>query len=165
MKGEEIFNLQKVLHWDPRIYPEGQMTGYFGELTEAAVKRFQKKYGIRTTGEVGPQTRAKLNDIYNKNFAVAKPGLPGQPLVTVSGDVYNNTPFTWKKGQVVVILCDDNNHYLAAGITPLTNLYSAKSTKFSVQWYQGNFPEKIRVCEKEAYINVLDKDNAVINLP
>jgi len=68
MKDPEVYNLQKVLSQTPSIYPEGQMTGYFGKATEAAVKRFQVKYGIRAeiggTGEVGPQTRAKLNELY-----------------------------------------------------------------------------------------------------
>jgi len=61
MTDAEVFNLQKVLSLDPAVYPEGEITGYFGKMTEAAVKRFQKKYGIRTTGQVGPQTRAKLH--------------------------------------------------------------------------------------------------------
>jgi hypothetical protein len=60
--------LQKVLAQDPTVYPEGQITGYFGELTEKAVKRFQSKYGIRVTGEVGPQTRAKLNELFGPEY-------------------------------------------------------------------------------------------------
>jgi peptidoglycan hydrolase-like protein with peptidoglycan-binding domain len=64
MKDPEVYNLQKVLSQTPSIYPEGQVTGYFGKATEAAVKKFQEKYGIRITGEVGPQTRAKLNELY-----------------------------------------------------------------------------------------------------
>jgi len=37
---------------------------YFNELTSSAVIMFQKKYGIKTTGFVGPITRAKLNKLY-----------------------------------------------------------------------------------------------------
>lgn len=47
----------------PDVYPEGLVTGYFGSLTEKAVKRFQTKYGIEQTGFVGPQTRSKLNSL------------------------------------------------------------------------------------------------------
>jgi len=68
MKDAEVYNLQKVLAQDPTVYPEGQITGYFGELTEKAVKRFQSKYGIRVTGEVGPQTRAKLNELFGPEY-------------------------------------------------------------------------------------------------
>jgi len=44
----------------------GPITGYFGSLTLAAVKKYQEKNGIATAGQagygnVGPATRAKLN--------------------------------------------------------------------------------------------------------
>ena len=53
---------------DTGLYPEGIVSGYFGVLTERAVGRFQKRYGIARPGEsgygqVGPKTRAKLNGL------------------------------------------------------------------------------------------------------
>lgn len=45
------------------IYPEGLVTGYFGNLTSLAVKRFQAVHGIPQTGFVGPLTRAKMNSL------------------------------------------------------------------------------------------------------
>ncbi len=39
----------------------GPITGYYGVLTTAGVKAFQKKYGITQLGIVGPMTRAQLN--------------------------------------------------------------------------------------------------------
>ena len=47
----------------PDVYPEGLVTGYFGSLTENAVRRFQEKQGIEAVGIVGPVTRAKLNEL------------------------------------------------------------------------------------------------------
>jgi len=52
------------------LYPEGLITGYFGILSESAVKRFQERYGIARQGDggygfVGPKTRAKLNSLEN----------------------------------------------------------------------------------------------------
>ena len=41
------------------------VTGFFGDLTEAAVKRFQEKYGIEKTGIVDSKTMEKLNGILN----------------------------------------------------------------------------------------------------
>lgn len=51
-----------------------QETMYFGKLTQEAVMKFQSKYGIVSSGtpdttgygQVGPLTRAKLNEIFNK---------------------------------------------------------------------------------------------------
>ena len=37
-------------------------TGYFGEITEAAVKEFQRKNGLTADGNVGMRTMAKLTD-------------------------------------------------------------------------------------------------------
>lgn len=69
--GEDVRRLQEFLAKDRALYPEGIITGYFGTLTEKAVQRFQKKYGIVNSGDpittgfgfVGPQTLKKLNDL------------------------------------------------------------------------------------------------------
>jgi peptidoglycan hydrolase-like protein with peptidoglycan-binding domain len=71
----EVINLQKMLNSDPDTAlissgagTPGNETSYFGRVTENAVMRFQRKYGIATYGEqgygvVGPRTRAKLNSL------------------------------------------------------------------------------------------------------
>lgn len=71
----DIIILQKLLNTDPDtriaatgIGSLGQETTYFGTLTLDAVKRFQIKYNIAKSGEhgfgnVGPKTRAKLNEL------------------------------------------------------------------------------------------------------
>ena len=71
-KGTEVTALQTCLSQDPEVYPEGQITGYFGAQTKEAVIRFQEKYkedilapgGLtQGTGTVSKNTRAKLNEI------------------------------------------------------------------------------------------------------
>jgi len=71
-KGKEVEELQKCLAKDSQIYPEGEITGYFGEKTKVAIIRFQEKYKDeilkpynleKGTGEVGGKTREKLNAI------------------------------------------------------------------------------------------------------
>ncbi len=73
-RGSEITILQQWLAKDASIYPEGLITGYFGQLTQAAVIRFQNKYASEIltpwgltngTGFVGSTTRAKLNALYS----------------------------------------------------------------------------------------------------
>ena len=41
--GGDVTRLQRFLAGDPSIYPEGRITGYYGSLTVAAVKRFQER--------------------------------------------------------------------------------------------------------------------------
>jgi peptidoglycan hydrolase-like protein with peptidoglycan-binding domain len=55
-KGEEILNLQKILREFPEIYPEGYVTGYYGPLTQNAVKRLQAKCNLPETGTVDEAT-------------------------------------------------------------------------------------------------------------
>lgn len=59
--GVDVKQLQEFLSKRPDIYPKGLATGYFGPLTEAAVKKYQEKHGIEQAGIVGPKTREKLN--------------------------------------------------------------------------------------------------------
>jgi peptidoglycan hydrolase-like protein with peptidoglycan-binding domain len=70
-KGEQVTILQTGLASDPSVYPEGQVTGYFGPLTTVAVQRFQIKYGLGDTatpgyGSVGPLTLAKFNEVFGR---------------------------------------------------------------------------------------------------
>jgi len=60
-RGDDVKALQEFLAKDKAIYPEAIVSGYFGKLTQAAVKRFQESRGITPVlGYVGPKTRAKL---------------------------------------------------------------------------------------------------------
>lgn len=63
----EVTILQEFLQRNPGLYPEGTVSGCFYGRTEAAVKRFQTKYGLEPVGIVGPRTKAKLNDLYAAN--------------------------------------------------------------------------------------------------
>jgi len=74
-RGYEIELLQMWLKQDAVVYPEGKVTGFFGNLTKAAVTRFQEKYASEIlapqgltngTGEVDFYTRMKLNELYGR---------------------------------------------------------------------------------------------------
>lgn len=57
-RGAEVRAIQKFLI-DWGLY-NGDVTGYYGEETTAAVKKFQKLKGISQTGVAGPQTLAAM---------------------------------------------------------------------------------------------------------
>lgn len=61
MSGQDVRELQTYLASNPSIYPEGIASGYFGVLTQMAIRRFQALAGIAQVGRVGPQTMAALN--------------------------------------------------------------------------------------------------------
>ncbi|MBI2612405.1 peptidoglycan-binding protein [Candidatus Kaiserbacteria bacterium] len=60
MSGDDVRDLQELLSQDSDIFPSGLITGFFGALTEQAVKRFQEKHGIERLGIFGPKTQAKI---------------------------------------------------------------------------------------------------------
>lgn len=59
MSGTEVTELQKKLKKEG-IY-SGPITGYYGNLTVLAVKKFQKIHSLAQLGSVGPSTRIDLN--------------------------------------------------------------------------------------------------------
>lgn len=75
--NDDVAKLQTFLNTqEPYIYPEGIISGYFGELTKSAVIRFQEAYNIpilspweinEGTGFVGTTTRAKINEICSQS--------------------------------------------------------------------------------------------------
>ena len=89
-EGANVTRLQQYLASDPTLYPEGLITGYFGSLTEAAVKRFQTKHNIVSSGtplttgygHVGPATRAKLNALLTSSSPTPTPTPPPTPPPT-----------------------------------------------------------------------------------
>lgn len=75
-RGTEVSALQTCLAKDPEIYPQGDVSGYFGQQTKTAVIKFQEKYaadiltpaGLTSgTGALGKATRTKLNEICFQN--------------------------------------------------------------------------------------------------
>lgn len=107
-RGDEVRALQEFLSQFPEIYPEKLVTGFFGSLTEAAVKRFQEKHEVvysgtpETTGygQIGPRTVARINELITQGAGasgVVPPGLltaPGiqEKLATTTEETPTTTP-------------------------------------------------------------------------
>lgn len=66
LQNTEVQQLQECLVWIGCLDREHYLTGpgVFGGYTLQAVKLFQQRYNIPTTGYVGPLTMAKLNELF-----------------------------------------------------------------------------------------------------
>lgn len=141
--GDEVTKLQKYLAQFPDIYPEGLVTGYFGSLTEAAVKRFQEKYaedilsplGLATgTGFVGEVTIAKLNELTAEAIKeeipakeeVIKEKAVIEEVVTTTPEVAATTP-----SEIAAITEEAADITPPADVTNLTAVVDVGSAAFS----------------------------------
>lgn len=60
MSGQDVAVVQRLLK-DLGFFVYPQITGYFGSVTETAVKAFQKANGLVADGIIGPVTRSVMN--------------------------------------------------------------------------------------------------------
>ncbi len=84
-RGEEVKILQSALATDKGLYPEGLVSGFFGQATERAVKRFQKQHGLGEKGLVDKDTIVKFNMVFGD-----KTVLPTVPSPTNEGKSKGN---------------------------------------------------------------------------
>ncbi len=104
MKGDDVRDLQELLAQDPSILDSSNVTGFFGPVTEEALRKFQKKHGIEAIGVFGPKTQAKILALF-----VGKP-LPPGIIKRLGLETSSTTP-----GQGFVTLC-----HKPAGSSPQT---------------------------------------------
>ena len=158
--GAQVRDLQVVLSLDPTVYPEAQITGKFGNLTYAAVKRFQKKYNLSVTGIVDKATRAKLNELYGHPVQPAV----GSPEATLefSGQVFNHSVVGFKKADVILLLCDNQNNIIASGKTQISVLPAGANRSFKITFYRSLDSKNTKWCGLFAYTNVFDKNNLIV---
>lgn len=77
MSGEEVKKLQEILATDSDVYPEGLISGYYGKLTEKAVRRLQNKFCLDQVGNVGPKTLWKINELLTEGAGSSGKVPPG----------------------------------------------------------------------------------------
>jgi hypothetical protein len=73
-RSDEVKAIQEILKEDSDIYPEGYVTGYYGPLTEKAIKKLQKKCGLPETGELDDATERCIYPINYKVTVVSPNG-------------------------------------------------------------------------------------------
>ncbi|MCF7865441.1 MAG: peptidoglycan-binding protein [Candidatus Pacebacteria bacterium] len=135
--GMNVTNLQNFLASNPAIYPEGLVTGYFGQLTKRAVENFQVAYDLPNVGRVGPLTMATLNQVMaaGRGIDISAPQMSGtvvNRLATRSATVSWNT----NEAASAKVFYDtrplatyEANHSFAAPI--ISSTYASASVNFS----------------------------------
>lgn len=83
MSGSYVSQLQQDLK--KTGFYNYKLTGYFGEITEASVKEFQKKYKINPDGVVGQTTRAKIDSLLKASNAPGSAGSAGSNITLQNG--------------------------------------------------------------------------------
>jgi len=92
LRGSDVTSLQQFLV-SQGLLSEGNTTGFFGPLTQAAVQSFQAKQGIVTSGtpqttgygSVGPRTLTSINTLNaGASSAVSTVGMPSTTSATVA---------------------------------------------------------------------------------
>ncbi|HEY0908133.1 MAG TPA: peptidoglycan-binding protein [Candidatus Paceibacterota bacterium] len=89
--GSDVSALQQFLAQDSSLYPEGLVTGYYGELTKAAVTKFQARNGISTVGRVGPITMSALNAQMDGGMTVGGADMSAPMIYGISSNANNNS--------------------------------------------------------------------------
>lgn len=102
-RGQEVIDLQTYLSTNTDWYASGLVTGYFGNMTQGGVQKFQTSEGIVSSGtpastgygRVGPTTMAHLNAAMNpSNQPSAFNTVPVLSPVTIQRG-FTGATFTW----------------------------------------------------------------------
>ncbi len=128
-KDIEVEHLQEMLIADADSYPEKLVTGYFGALTEAALKRFQQKHGLAITGVVDPVTQQKLTQLSRSETRLEIP----EDVVVFSTDL--------KLGDQGEAVKDLQQYLIYEGsyVGALVTGYFGNYTKAAVQKFQKKY--------------------------
>lgn len=121
--GQQVSSLQQYLAKDPGVYPEGQVSGSFDAATEAAVKRWQIKYNVVTSGDaastgfgaVGPRTIAAMREQCSAATAIPTMAAPR------TGGMISVAPASGKAPLSVVVQAAANTAHVCGGGTYVLN--------------------------------------------
>ena len=117
-------------------FRKAETVGYFGSVTEQAVKDFQKKYGIDAIGIVGPATRSKINSLVSGDttkYAVVPSGFRFEDLLKVGS--FDRTSSGEARGVISefsIVPCSDLDNPVAKNSHK--NCYETKATGETKQY-------------------------------
>ena len=132
--GGEVSRLQRFLSQNPRWYPEGDITGYYGPLTVRAVQRFQADRGLISYGDpyttgfgsVGPRTRVAM---FNCNTGNPTPTPTPTPTPQPISHIIVTNPIT----SITDVPLQDGQAYEARGNGYYIKLLSHNSQAATIE--------------------------------
>ncbi|MDO4546495.1 MAG: spore cortex-lytic enzyme [Clostridia bacterium] len=104
-RGDNVKKVQqRLIEWG---YMTGTADGIYGAKTQAAVKQFQRKYGLTADGKVGPATAAKMGVTLSSSSSSSSSSTATASIVSsdhrlLSKLVYAEARGESYKGQVAV---------------------------------------------------------------
>jgi peptidoglycan hydrolase-like protein with peptidoglycan-binding domain len=133
--GDEVTALQNLLTAQGMY--SGPVTGYYGDLTEAAVENLQTAHGLSAVGVVGPATRALLNQLQTGTTVSTSATTSTTTSASTASDGYkfNNPLDVGSTGQDVTEL---QQRLTVEGVYngPVTGYYGSL-TQTAVEAYQS----------------------------
>ena len=148
-RGENLRKVQqRLIQWG---YMTGSADGVYGAQTQAAVKQFQRKYGLTADGRVGPATAAKMGITLTSSGSGASSSATTASIVSsdhrlLSKLVYAEARGEPYKGQVAV----------AAVVLNRVKSSSFPNTISGVIYQKGAFS-----CVTDGQINLTPDDTAI----
>lgn len=148
-RGENVRKVQqRLIQWG---YMTGSADGVYGAQTQAAVKQFQRKYGLTADGRVGPATAAKMGITLTSSGSGASSSATSASIVSsdhrlLSKLVYAEARGEPYKGQVAV----------AAVVLNRVKSSSFPNTISGVIYQKGAFS-----CVTDGQINLTPDDTAI----
>jgi hypothetical protein len=117
MSNADVTTLQEALR--AKGFFQEESTGYFGTLTEAAVRAFQKAKGIEVTGIAGPITKGKIISDF------------GGEIYSKPGDNFDNEELN--------LVCNGINPFLAL-VSPRSGEEFTAGETVNFKWRACNMP-------------------------
>ena len=128
--GSDVKTLQELLNQLAIVKPALEVDGDFGSKTEAAVKAFQKKAGIKQDGIYGDETHKTLMGAVADDDAgkAAQSTTPGQPITEpVEGVTEPSNPVTTVPSKVVIVCSSGTVNIRKGNSTAFSRITAVKN--------------------------------------
>jgi len=131
--GDEVTHLQEALVGSGYL-PSSDATGYYGDLTQQAVEKYQSANGISSTGYVGPLTLGSLNNWWSRHHSPTAPVATTTPPVAVPPIATTTPPVVaTTSAPTVTLMANPGN--VTIGNSSLLTWYSTNATRCTAKGF------------------------------